>query len=184
MRERERVLILLFILMLIPCQIATAAEDTYIDPAYVLICEEVGAEYNIQPEFLESFIEAESSGNPRADNGSCKGLMQVYEAVHRGRMRQMGITDIYDPKSNIRLGASILADLFERYGDDTAKIVMMYNGSSDAKRRAAEWNFTDYADKVMNRAIELEGLHGKHDYSSYLNKLRSDERKRNKMEGL
>lgn len=181
---RERVLIFLLILMLIPCRTVTAAQDTYIDPAYVLICEEVGAEFNIQPEFLESFIEAESSGNPRADNGSCKGLMQVYEAVHRGRMRQMGITDIYDPKSNIRLGASILVDLFEQYGDDTAKIVMMYNGSRDAKARAERGSFTDYANKVMNRAIELEELHGKHDYSSYLKRLRSDERKRNKMEGL
>ncbi len=140
---------------------ARAAEDTWIPPEYVKICEEVGGAYNIQPEFLESFIEAESSGDPRAINGKCKGLMQIYEAVHRDRMRQMGITDIYDPESNIRLGASIIVDLFEMYGDDTAKAVMQYNGSSDAKRRAADWDFTDYANKVLNRTAELERLHGK-----------------------
>ena len=171
----------LLLMLLLPCLTAQAAE---INPEYMKYCEEVGEEYGIQPEFLESFIEAESSGNSRATNGNCKGLMQVHETVHRQRMRDMGITDIYDPKSNIRLGASIIVDLYEQYGDDTAKVVMMYNGSSDAKVRAANFNFTAYADKVLNRAAELEEIHGKHNYSLYLLKHRSDERKRNKMEGL
>ena len=139
-----KICVVAILLALTPLQV-TAAEDTYIDPQYVKYCEEAGAEFGIQPEFLEAFIEAESSGNARASNGKCKGLMQIYEVVHKDRMRKMGITDIYDPKSNIRLGGSIIVDLFEAYGDDTAKVVMMYNGSSNAKRRAAE----------------LERLHGK-----------------------
>ena len=136
-------------------------KDTYISPQYVQYCEEIGKRYNVQPEFLESFIEAESSGIPTASNGNCKGLMQVYEAVHRDRMKRLGISNLYDPYQNILVGTDILVELFERYGDDTAKIVMMYNGSSDAKWRAADWNFTDYANKVLNRAAELERLHNK-----------------------
>mgnify|MGYP002624639905 CR=1 FL=1 len=160
---------------------AEEIQDSYIAPEYISYCEQAGEEFGIQPEFLEAFIEAESSGNPNASNGKCKGLMQVYESVHRNRMAKMGITNIYDPKSNIRLGASIIRDLFEQYGDDTAKIVMMYNGSSNAKYRAESWNFTDYANKVMNRAYELETIHGKHNYYKYLQKRRADERKRQKM---
>lgn len=140
---------------------ARGADDTYIPPEYVQYCEEVGEEFSISPEFLESFIEAESSGDYRATNGKCKGLMQIYEAIHREDMKALGITDIYDPRSNIRLGAYIIVNLFEQYGDDTAKIVMMYNGTSNAKQRAADWNFTDYANKVMDRARELEIIHGK-----------------------
>ena len=173
----------LIILCLIPKSVY-AAEDTYINPDYVQICERVGAEYGISPEFLIAFIEAESSGDPNASNGRCKGLMQIYESVHKGRMAKMGITNIYDPESNIRLGASILVDLFEQYGDDTAKVVMMYNGSKDAKRRAETWGITAYANKVLNRTVELEEIHGKHDYSQYLLKAKADQRKRDKMEEM
>ena len=143
------------------CIPVNAVEDTYIKPEYVQYCEQIGAMKNIQPEFLEAFIEYESSGNPNARNGKCLGLCQVYEDVHRDRMRRLGVSNLYDPYGNILVAADILVDLFETYGDDTALIVMMYNGSSDAKRRAENWNFTDYANKVLNRAAELERLHGK-----------------------
>ena len=138
-----------------------SGNDTYIDPLYVRYCEEIGEAKHISPEFLESFIEAESSGNPNADNGACKGLMQVYESVHRDRMARLGVTDLYDPKGNIEIGSDILIELFETYGDDAAKVVMMYNGQRDAKERAVDWNFTDYANKVLDRARELEIIHGK-----------------------
>ena len=135
--------------------------DTWIDPQYVQYCEEIGVMYGVQPEFIESFIEAESSGNPNAKNGDCVGLMQVYGTVHQDRMRRLGVTNLYDPRNNILGGTDLIVSLFEQYGDDTAKIVMMYNGSSDAKERAANFNFTDYANKVLNRAAELERLHNK-----------------------
>lgn len=138
-----------------------SSNDTYIPQEYVTYCEEIGELKHISPEFLESFIEAESSGNPNANNGKCKGLMQVYESVHRGRMAKLGVTNIYDPYSNILVGSDILVELFETYGDDTAKVVMMYNGSSNAKDRAASGNFTDYCNKVLNRTRELEIIHGK-----------------------
>ena len=155
-------IIVIFIASWFLCSIARAeSKDTWIDPSYVKICEEVGARKNISPEFLEAFIEAESSGVPTASNGNCKGLMQVYESVHRGRMQKLGVSNLYDPRGNIEVGSDILIELFETYGDDTAKVVMMYNGSRDAKERAANWNFTDYANKVLNRAAELERLHGK-----------------------
>lgn len=161
-----------------------ASAETWIRAEYIALCHKIGKEYGISPEFLIAFIEAESSGNPNASNGKCKGLMQVYESVHRERMREMGITNIYDPESNIRLGASILIDLYEQYGDDTAKIVMMYNGSSNAKARAESGNFTEYANKVLNRTAELEELHGKHDYKRFLQKRQAEDRQRDKMEEL
>lgn len=135
-------------------------DDTYIPPEYVNYCGEIGARYNVSPEFLESFIEAESSGNPNARNGHCKGLCQIYEDAHRDRMKRLGVSDVYDPRSNILVAADILVELFEQ-SDDAAWVCMAFNGSSDAKRRAEDFNFTDYADKVLDRARELEILHGK-----------------------
>lgn len=143
--------------------VAAAKEsvDTYIDPEYVQYCEVIGRKYGVQPEFLESFIEAESSGNPSATNGNCKGLMQVYEDVHRDRMRSLGVRNLFDPYSNILAGTDILVELFETYGDDTALVVAMYNGQSNAKRRTENFDFDDYTKKVLNRAAELERIRGK-----------------------
>lgn len=137
-------------------------QDTYINPQYVKYCEEIGKRYHISPWFLVAFIEAESSGQPRATNGKCYGLCQIYVDVHRDRMKKLGVTDIYDPYSNILMSADILVELFERY-DSAAWVCMAYNGSSDAMRRDESFNFTDYANKVLNRSYELETIHGLHD---------------------
>ena len=146
-----------------PVAAAKTGQDTWIDPQYVKYAEEAGEEFGIQPELIESIIEHESSGNPKASNGSCKGLMQVYESVHKDRMRRLGVSNLYDPEGNIRVGCSILVELFEK-SDDCAWVMMSYNGSSDAKRRAENFDFTKYAQSVMDRAYELETIHGKHNY--------------------
>lgn len=138
-------------------------KDTWIDPQYVKYCEEIGTMYGVQPEFIESFIEAESSGNTNAKNGNCIGLMQVYGTVHQDRMRRLGVTNLYDPYQNILVGTDILVDLYEQYGDDTALVVALYNGQSDAKRRTENFDFADYTKKVLNRTYELETIHHKHD---------------------
>lgn len=137
--------------------------DTFISPEYKAICEKVGGEFGICPELLESIMEHESSGNRYAVNGGCKGLMQVYEAVHVSRMASLGVSDLYDPEGNVRVAASILVELFEK-SDDCAWVLMSYNGSSDARRRAEGFDFTEYANSAMERAQELEELHGKHNY--------------------
>lgn len=141
--------------------LATMARgDTYISPEYVRYCEEIGERYHIQPEFIESFIEAESSGVPTASNGNCKGLMQVYEAVHRDRMKRLGVTNLYDPYQNILVGTDILVELFERYEDDTALIVAMYNGQSDARRRTENFDFAAYTKKFFIVRRNWKGFTG------------------------
>ena len=139
-------------------------KDTYIPPEYVQYCEEIGGKYSLSPEVLEAMIETESSGNPKAYNAGCCGLLQVDAGIHRDRMKRLGVTDIYDPYGNILVAADFLVESFEKYGDDFGKILMIYNGTSGAKDRAARNDFTDYANRIMERAYELETLHGKHDY--------------------
>ena len=52
------------------------------------------------------------------------------------------------------------------------------------KYDAAVIQGSKYIDLRIECMKELEEIHGKHNYSLYLLKHRSDERKRNKMEGL
>lgn len=134
--------------------------DTFISEEYQTYCEEIGNQYGICPELLEAIMESESSGNATAENGSCKGLMQINMKYHKERMKKLGVTDIYDGRENILLAADYLVELFEEYGD-IGTVLMVYNGSSDAIERGAQGDYTEYATKIMKRSEQLERLHGK-----------------------
>lgn len=134
--------------------------DTWISKENQQYCEEVGKIYGICPELLQAMMESESSGNVKAVNGNCKGLMQINEPFHRDRMGELGVTNLYDAKSNILMAADYLAELFGKY-EDVGTVLMVYNGSSDALERGERADYTEYAQKIMKRSQELERLHGK-----------------------
>lgn len=143
-----------------PVQAEGELKDTYIDADIQKIVYEVSAEYNICPELVLAIIETESGGNVYADNGNCKGLMQIYTSVHKDRIKKLGVTDVYDPEQNIRLGCDTLLELFEKYNDLPA-VLMKYNGSKNAVSRSDSGNYTNYCKKVMARSYELEVVHDK-----------------------
>lgn len=142
-------------------------KDTMIDEEYIAICEEVGAEYNIAPELLEAIIENESAGEQYATNGTCYGLCQINYGVHVVRMQNLGLHDIYNPRTNITLAADILNECKQKYGDDLMMTLMMYNGTAHAIMQAEAGHFSEYAIKVSKRAEELETVHGKKKLSKY-----------------
>ena len=135
--------------------------DTYISEEYQSYCEEIGEMYSVCPELLMAMIESESSGNPDATNGTCKGLMQVSEKWHRDRMKRLGVKDIYDPYGNILVATDYLMELAEKY-EDVGMVLMVYNGDS---RAHSYWNgksdLSKYAAKILCRAEMLERIHGK-----------------------
>ena len=136
-------------------------QETYISKEIQDACIEIGNMYGIAPEFLMAIIEAESSGNPNAVNGGCKGLMQIYEKYHLDRMKRLGVTNIFDVYGNILVGADYLSELFVDY-EDPGMVSMVYNGDSRANDY---WNgnceLSAYANKVLTRSADLERLHGK-----------------------
>lgn len=139
---------------------AETDKDTYLCDEYIGYIEEISEQYCICPELIMAIVERESSGNPDAVNGSCKGLMQVSERWHYDRMERLGVTDLYDPYSNILVGTDYIMELAEKYGD-LPMVLMIYNGSSDAAERWENGNYTKYAIGIMERAEHLERLHGK-----------------------
>ena len=150
-------------MVILPQLIATVPpyyEDTYIQAEYVEYCVEIGEEYNICPELLMALIEKESSGKADAQNGSCKGLCQVSEKWHSGRMERLGVTDIYDPEGNIRLAADYLTELGAEY-EDIGLTLMIYHGESNAESRAESGLLSDYADWILTRSAEIERSRGK-----------------------
>ena len=134
--------------------------DTYIAEEYQAYCEEIGEMYCVCPELLMAMIETESSGNPDATNGTCKGLMQVSGKWHKDRMKRLGVKDIYDPYGNILVATDYLIELAEKY-EDVGLVLDVYNGNSKAMRNAENGILSDYATKILYRAEMLERIHGK-----------------------
>ena len=150
------------VLSLILCRMASDGKeiDTYIDSQYQQYCVEIGEMYGICPELLMAMIEAESSGNPDATNGTCKGLMQVSEKWNKDRIKRLGVKDIYDPYGNILVATDYLMELAEKY-EDIGLVLDVYNGNSKAMQNAENGVLSEYATKILYRAEMLERIHGK-----------------------
>lgn len=137
-------------------------------PAHATACwDEAGREQNIDPALLYAIAKVESSLNPAAKNMSHVkrtgsygiGMMQV-ESVHLPRLRKQNIDErtlLTDECTNIKVGASILAECFQQFGV-TWEGVGAYNASctvlkGEACRRAR----ATYAWKVY-RAMYNRGM--------------------------
>lgn len=134
--------------------------DTYISKTAQEACYEYGEQYNICPEFLMAIIETESGGRSDAIGGGCVGLMQISPRWHRDRMKRLDVTDLFDERSNILVGADYLAELFEKY-EDAAVVLMIYHGEKDAVKKAEQGDISDYASGILERTAELERIHEK-----------------------
>lgn len=134
--------------------------DTYLSEDIQRYCIEIGEEYGICAELLMAIVETESSGKKDAVNGNCKGLMQISDNFHKERMERMGVTDIFDERGNIMVGADYLLELFEEYGE-LPFVLDKYNGNSKAEYNYENGILSNYAKKIMDRSEELERIHGK-----------------------
>lgn len=134
--------------------------DTWISEKQQEYCREIGKEYSICPELLMAMIEIESSGREDAVNGNCIGLLQINEQWHRERMKRLGVTDLKDGYSNIKVGADYLAELFLENEGDLYLVLMKYNMLHDkAEEFTAQGIYSEYSLEVARRAEELERLH-------------------------
>ena len=164
MKARKRMALFLILVAVFTTMIMWSAlvvearaeeKESWID--YIeIICQE----RNICPELVEAIIEAESSWNPKAQNGDCIGLMQVSESWHQDRMERLGVTDLTEPYDNILVGVDYLSELFERY-EDVGDVLMKWNRDSRLTEYIETGELSEYAEKVLSRSAELERLHGK-----------------------
>ena len=124
------------------------------------ICNKYGEMYDICPELLQAICYHESRYTYDAVNSSCKGIMQINAPVHKERMAKLGVTDIFDVDSNIHVGADYLAELFADY-PDAATVLGLYHGEKNAVAKGKSGNYSKYTKEILEKAYELERLHGK-----------------------
>ena len=144
---------------------ATISYDDGIPDEYREYFDEIGNEFGICPELLESISYHEPRFIPNVKNKNCYGLMQVNVKVHAERMKKYGYTedDMLTAYPNIYVAADLLTELFDTYGDDDPIILLLYSGAGwDAVQRYKENGFiTDYVDDVLTKSAEYERIHGK-----------------------
>ncbi len=105
---------------------------------YVIACSE---EYGVDPYLLLAVINTESSFQEDAvSNKGAAGLMQLTESTAQWVADKMGSddykqTDLYDPKTNIMMGAWYLADLQDQFSS-TELALAAYNAG---RGKVTEW---------------------------------------------
>jgi len=83
--------------------------------------------YRLDPDFVNSVIRAESGFNPRAVSPKgAQGLMQLMPET----ASQLGVSNAFDPQSNVEGGTRYLRELLERYNYDMIKALAAYNAGT------------------------------------------------------
>lgn len=83
-----------------------------------------GEQNQIDPDFINSVIRAESGFNSRAvSKKGAQGLMQLMPQT----ASQLGVTNSFDPKANVEGGTKYLRELLEKYNYDVVKTLAAYN---------------------------------------------------------
>ena len=109
-------------------------------------------EVGLDPLLVLAVISVESRFNPIAESVmGAKGLMQIIPKYHLDKLRAAGGEDaVFDPESNIHVGARILQEYVHRTGTLEAGL-QFYNG-------ALRDNTAQYARKVLAERDRLEQM--------------------------
>jgi soluble lytic murein transglycosylase-like protein len=117
--------------------------------AHAFCYEQAGAEYGLAPEILQSISSTESGNKPYAvhynsDGTFDVGLMQINSSWEKSVGKELW-SRLFDPCTNVRMGAWILARCVKRYGYGW-KAVGCYHSSTPSKRDG-------YAKKVAHALV-------------------------------
>jgi soluble lytic murein transglycosylase-like protein len=97
----------------------------------VRAAHDAARQVGLDPLLLLAVVAVESSFNPTAQSVvGAKGLMQIIPKFHRARLDEYGGEEaVFDPESNILVGARILQEYVRRTGTLVAGL-QFYNGAS------------------------------------------------------
>lgn len=94
------------------------------------ICAAYGVPYRL----ALSVMFAESSYRADVVNGQSYGLMQIHKINFNRLFAELGITDFLEPKSNIRAGVYMLAELLSKYNNLHLALMAYNHGEAGAAK--------------------------------------------------
>ena len=91
------------------------------------VVREASFRYQLDPDFVNSVIKAESNFKTRAvSKKGAQGLMQLMPAT----ASKLGVTDPFDAKANVEAGTAHLSSLLDLYHNDPIKALAAYNAGA------------------------------------------------------
>jgi len=105
-----------------------AASRITLTPAELdLLIREASSRHQLDPDFVNSVIKAESNFQTRAVSPKgAQGLMQLMPAT----ASKLGVSDPFDPKANVEAGTAHLSALLDLYNNDPVKALAAYNAGA------------------------------------------------------
>lgn len=101
--------------------LSTPSKDTRHFEAFI---EEASRSFGVEKALIRAVMKAESNFNPKAKSRSgAVGLMQLLPST----AREVGVSDLYDPRENIMGGTRYLAMLLDRYEGNLELALTAYN---------------------------------------------------------
>ncbi len=111
-----------------PASIPSRSVPALSAPALHQVVDSASAAYHLDPDLVNSVIHAESGFNSHAVSPKgARGLMQLMP----GTANQLGVSDAFDPQSNVTGGSHYLRELLERYNFDLVKALAAYNAGPE-----------------------------------------------------
>lgn len=108
-----------------------------------------GGSNGVDPLLIIAVIGVESRFNPIAQSdGGAMGLMQVIPRYHEDKFDAVAGESVFDPRTNIHVGAAVLKEYIRRGGSETIGL-QLYNGAVDDDTNA-------YANKVLLEKQRLQ----------------------------
>lgn len=122
---------------------------------YETMINEIAEIYELEPTLIYALIEKESNFNEKAKNGNCLGLTQINPNFQKERMERLGVTDIYEPYSNILVATDFLVELIDKYGS-IENALTIYNMGNKGIELVKKGKTSKYARSIVKRSEELK----------------------------
>lgn len=126
-------------------EVVPTQEPLYGEALYQSYVDEIASEYfpDLDTAIVKALIYTESRYQPNiTSSAGAVGLMQVMPNYHSWRMEKYGLTDIWEPYTNIMVGMDLLNEFYQKY-ENWYDVLYYYSGGS-----------TSYPDLVMGRSAQ------------------------------
>ena len=109
------------------------------------------SQYGVDSSVIFSVMYHESHFNAGATSGSgAQGLMQIIPRYSASRMAKLGVTNLYDPASNILVGIDLLAEYYHTYGSWNQALTAYRTGNAgNDSAYAAPWKCRNVPDCLL-----------------------------------